>query len=154
MKTLKWQRSSRHVRQKCSRQNPCHPARFVLYAQDDVFAKAPLACRVLSLLDAVNWGGRYLFVRYIPLMYNDDIFKNWKSGSPCCVLVFCSCSSPRQEVDIKSQRQSVYAFIQFDDMTSACRAKALMNGQLIGRTYCKVSHLLNFAPSSPLCMLF
>ena len=42
VKTLKWQRSSRHVRQKCSRQNPCHPARFDLYAQDDVFANAPL----------------------------------------------------------------------------------------------------------------
>ena len=41
VKTLKWQGSSRHVRQKCSRQNPCHPARFDLYAQDDVFANAP-----------------------------------------------------------------------------------------------------------------
>ena len=39
--SVKWQRSSRHVRQKCSRQNPCHPARFDLYAQDDVFANAP-----------------------------------------------------------------------------------------------------------------
>ena len=35
---VKWQRSSRHVRQKCSRQNPCHPARFVLDWQDYVLS--------------------------------------------------------------------------------------------------------------------
>ncbi|XP_065183865.1 daf-12-interacting protein 1-like isoform X2 [Sycon ciliatum] len=42
------------------------------------------------------------------------------------------------EVDMKSQRSGMYAFVQFNDMTSACRAKALMNAQLIGRSYCKV----------------
>ena len=30
--------TSRHVRQKCSRQNPCHPARCVLDARDDVLS--------------------------------------------------------------------------------------------------------------------
>ena len=40
---VKWQRSYRHVRQKCSRQNPCHPARFVLNARDDVLS-GPMTC--------------------------------------------------------------------------------------------------------------
>ena len=52
-------RSSRHVRQKCSRQNPCHPARFDLYAQDDVFANAPS----LRVADILNFRMRALFKR-------------------------------------------------------------------------------------------
>ena len=48
-----------------------------------------------------------------------------------------------QEVDMKSQRSGMYAFVQFNDMTSACRAKALMNGELIGRSCCKVKHALS-----------
>ena len=35
---VKWQRSSHHVRQKCSLQNPRHPARFVLGARDDMLS--------------------------------------------------------------------------------------------------------------------
>lgn len=55
-------------------------------------------------------------------------------------VLFCGLVVPVfvQEIDMKSQRSGMYAFVQFNDMTSACRAKALMNGELIGRSYCKV----------------